>query len=250
MGIPSPIWSWTNDIIVIKRKLGIPASEFDKAINELAVEIFKKGYDARFQTAQAIPVFVNEIIVRLFYSIRRLIQYFAITKRENRSFKGMWSSCESFSNATVKRMLTVAHGTFCLADLGDASIRSFAKGGVSFNIKEYVLRLNVVGVGRFTISLYGEIKRGSKRHYVDEEVYFLRRKRTVIEYYIEGLKCLSTIYDDQLLLTFVDDLKNSDSYIEAFRKSSQLAEKRNVPQEKILRTKSDIDSYFRRNNNV
>ena len=250
MGIPSPIWSWTNDIIVIKRKLGIPASEFDKAINELAVEIFKKGYDARFQTAQAIPVFVNEIIVRLFYSIRRLIQYFAITQRENRSFNRMWRSCESFSNATGKRMLTVAHGTFCLADLGDATIRSFAKSGVSFNIKEYVLRLNVVGVGRFTISLYGEIKRGSKRHYVDEEVYFLRRKRTVIEYYIEGLKCLSTIYDDQLLLTFVDDLNNSDSYIEAFRKSSQLAEKRNVPQEKILRTKSDIDSYFRRNNNA
>ena len=250
MGIPSPIWSWTNDIIVIKRKLGIPASEFDKAINELAVEIFKKGYDARFQTAQAIPVFVNEIIVRLFYSIRRLIQYFAITKREDRSFNRMWSSCESFSNATVKRMLTVAHGTFCLADLGDATIRSFAKGGVAFNVKEYVLRLNVVGVGRFTISLYGEIKRGGKRHDVGKEVYFLRRKRTVIEYYIEGLKCLSTIYDDQLLLTFVDDLKNSDSYIEAFRKSSQLAEKRNVPQEKILRTKSDIDSYFRRNNNA
>ena len=250
MGIPSPIWNWTNDIIVIKRKLGIPASEFDKAINELAVEIFKKGYDARFQTAQAIPVFVNEIIVRLFYSIRRLIQYFAITKRENRSFKGIWSSCESFSNATVKRMLTVAHGTFCLADLGDATIRSFAKGGVSFNVKEYVLRLNVVGVGRFTISLYGEIKRGSERHDVGKEVYFLRRNRTVIENYIEGLKCLSIIYDDQLLLTFVDDLKNSDSYIEAFRKSSQLAEKRNVPQEKILRTKSDIDSYFRRNNNA
>ena len=46
MGIPSPIWSWTNDIIVIKRKLGISASEFDKAINELAIEIFKKGFIA------------------------------------------------------------------------------------------------------------------------------------------------------------------------------------------------------------
>ena len=250
MGIPSPIWSWTNDIIAIKSKLGIPASEFDKAINELAVEIFKKGYDARFQTAQAIPVFVNEIIVRLFYSIRRLIQYFAITKRENRSFKGMWSSCEPFSNATVKRMLTVAHGTFCLADLGDATIRSFAKGGVPFNVKEYVLRLNVIGVGRFTISLYGEIRRSVERHGAGKEEYFLRRRRTIIENYIEGLKCLAVIYDDQLLLTFVDDLKNSDSYIEAFKKSSQLAEKRNVPQEKILRTKSDIDSYFRRNNNA
>lgn len=52
MGIPSPIWSWTNDIIVIKRKLNIPVSEFDKSINELALEIYKQGYDARFQAAQ------------------------------------------------------------------------------------------------------------------------------------------------------------------------------------------------------
>lgn len=250
MGIPSPIWSWTNDVIAIKRKIGIPASEFDKAINELAVEIFKEGYDVRFQTAQAIPVFVNEIIVRLLYSIRRLIQYFSITKRENRSFKLMWRSCEPFSNATVKRMLIVAHGTFCLVDLGDATIHSFAKGGVSFSVKRFVLRLNVVGVGRFTISLYGEIKRSVERHGTGKEVYFLRRKRTVIQNYVEGLKCLAVIYDDQLLLTFVDDLKNSDSYIEAFKKSTQLAEKRNVPQEKILRTKSDIDSYFRRNSNA
>ena len=36
MGIPSPFWSWTNDVIAIKRNLKIPAAEFDKIINELA----------------------------------------------------------------------------------------------------------------------------------------------------------------------------------------------------------------------
>lgn len=56
MGIPSPIWSWTNDIIAIKKKTGIPASEFENTINELALQIYKEGYDARFQAAQAIPV--------------------------------------------------------------------------------------------------------------------------------------------------------------------------------------------------
>ena len=137
-----------------------------------------------------------------------------------------------------------------MVDIGDATIRGFAMGGGSFNVKEFVLRLNVVGIGRFTISLYGEIKRCTERAGVVEEVYFLRREKTLIENYIEGLKCLSAIYDDQLLLTFVDDLKNSDAYIEAFNKSIQLADKRSVPQEKILRTKSDIDSYFRRNNNA
>ena len=44
MGIPSPLWSWTNDIIAIKRKLNISASEFDKNINDLALQIYKEGY--------------------------------------------------------------------------------------------------------------------------------------------------------------------------------------------------------------
>ena len=56
MGIPSPIWSWTNDVIAIKRKIGVPASEFDKTTNELALQIFKEGYDTRFQTAQALSL--------------------------------------------------------------------------------------------------------------------------------------------------------------------------------------------------
>lgn len=72
MGIPSPILAWSNDVIAIKRKLNIPTSEFDKSVNELALKLFEKGYDVRFQTAQAIPVFINEMVVRLFYSIRRL----------------------------------------------------------------------------------------------------------------------------------------------------------------------------------
>ena len=116
MGIPSPLWSWTNDIIAIKRKLNIPVSEFDKSINELAIQMYKEGYDARFQVTQAIPVFINEMIVRLIYSIRRLVRYYADVKSEERSFRLLWKSCEPFSNATVKRMLTVAHGTFCLID--------------------------------------------------------------------------------------------------------------------------------------
>ena len=212
MGIPSPIWSWTNDVIAIKRKIGIPASEFDKTTNELALQIFKEGYDTRFQTAQTIPVFINEMIVRVFYC--------------------------------VKRMLTVAHGTFCLVDIGDATIRGFATGGGYFNAAEFFMRLNIVGVGRFTISLYGEVKRGVKKSDAKENVYFFKREKLIVENYIEGLRCLSEVYDDRLLLTFIDDLKSSDAYIQAFEKSALLAAKRNVPEKDILRTKSDIDNYF------
>ena len=212
MGIPSPIWSWTNDIIAIKRQIGIPASEFDKTINELALQIFKEGYDVRFQTAQAIPVFINEMIVRVFYCVRRAIKYFSVTQKEDRSFKPLWKTCEPFSNATIKRMLTVAHGAFCLVDIGDATIRSFVTGGGNFNFKEFFMRLNIVGVGLFTISLYGGVKCGIKRSETKENLYFFKREKLIIEDYIKELRYLSEIYDDKLLLTFIDDLKSSDIY--------------------------------------
>ena len=244
MGIPSPIWAWTNDIIAIKRKLNIPASEFDKSANELALKLFKEGYDVRFQTAQAIPVFLNELVVRLFYSVRRLIGYYSKVQKEDRSFTLLWKSCEPFSNATVKRMLTVAHGTFCLVDLGDATIRGFATGGGYFNVAEFFMRVNIVGVGRFTISLYGEAKRGLNKHSAQNELSFIKRERVVVTYYIEGLQQLAKAYDDNSLLSFVNDLQNSELYIEAFNKTVKLAEVRKVPAQDILRTKSDIDSYF------
>ncbi len=246
MGIPSPIWSWTNDVIAIKRRIGIPTSEFDKTTNELALQIFKEGYDTRLQSAQAIPVFLNEMIVRMFYCARRAIRYFAVTPKDDHSFKMMWKACEPFSNATVKRMLTVAHGTFCLVDIGDATIRGFAPCSGYFNAVEFFVRLNIVGVGRFTISLYGEVKRGVKKSIAKENVYFFKREKLTVEYYIEGLRYLSEVYDDSLLLTFLDDLKSSDAYIQAFEKSVLLATKRNVLGKDILRTKSDIDNYFRR----
>lgn len=244
MGIPSPIWAWSNDVIAIKAKLNIPVTEFDKSVNELALKLFKKGYDVRFQTTQAIPVFINEMIVRLLYSIRRLIGYYISVPKNDRSWGLLWKSCEPFSNATVKRMLTVAHGTFCIIDIGDATIRGFEKGIGSFNVFEFVLRLNVVGVGRFAISLYGETKRAISYDHTRESSDFAAKEITIVENYIEGLKILSAKYDDARLLTSIADFKKSDAYIKAFERSVQLAELRNVPANRILKDKADIDRYF------
>lgn len=244
MGIPSPLWTWTNDIITLKSSLNIPVSQFDKSINELAINIYKEGYDARFQSAQAIPVFINEMLVRLFYSIRRLIKYFAETDKETRSFSLMWKKCEPFSNPTVKRILTVAHGTFCIVDISDAAVRGFVTGGGSFNPIEVFLRFNIVGVGRFTISLYGEFKREIGIQKAERAKIFARKEKLVVENYIEGLKLLSDLYEDKNLLYFITDFKNSDMCIQAFEKSVLLATKRNVPNQKILKNRSEIDSYF------
>lgn len=245
MGIPSPLWTWTNDIIAIKRKLNIPVSTFNKTVNELASDMYKKGYDVRFQVAQAIPVFINEMLVRFIYTTRRFVKYVAITKKEDLLYPDIWKSCEPFSNATVKRMLTVAHGTFCLVDVGDSVARGFVKGG---GVGVF-MRLNIVGVGRFAISLYGEVNLSTKRLSVRNEIYFREREKLILEDYISGLKYLADIYDDSMLLTFAEDLQNSDMYKEAFEKTVLLAEKRNVPNDKILKNKSDIDIYFNGVNN-
>lgn len=93
-------------------------------------------------------------------------------------------------------MLTVAHGTFCLIDTGDAVVRGFVSGGGSFNVAEFAMRLNIVGIGRFTISLYGEARRGLKRHALKEDIVVIHRQKIILEDYIEGLNYLAEIYDD------------------------------------------------------
>lgn len=243
MGIPSPMWCWINDVIAIKETLHMPVFEFEKSICELAEKIYLQGYDIRFQTTQAIPVFINEMLVRLIYSIRRLMRYYLKTEKEERSFSLMWKSCEPFSNATVKRMLTVAHGTFCLVDAGDAVARSIVpKGGME--VTEFFMRLNVVGVGRFAFALYGEVNLVMERSEVNRTVRLLKNEKMILVDYINGLESLASIYDDRTLLDFVEDLKHTDMYKQAFQKTVKLAEKRGVDREKILRSKMDIDNYF------
>lgn len=231
MGIPSPFWAWTNDIIAIKRKLNIPASQFDNTINELALSIYKEGYDIRFQATQVIPVFINEIIVRLVYAIRRLVKYFVTTGKEERSASAMWIACEPFSNPTVKRMLTIAHGTFCMMDLGDATIRAFITGGGTFNVTEFFLRLNIVGVGRFTISLYGEAKQVVVIRKAESEAQFARREITIVENYLNGLSLLSELYDDKDLVILLMTLRIA---ICMFRHSKNLSDWQNSERSLII----------------
>lgn len=250
MGIPAPILTLTNSIIAIKKKLNFPVTEFNKSVNQIALEIYKQGYDIRFQSTQTIPVLVNELMVRFFYSIRRLIKYFIETEKEEISFSSLWKVCEPFSNSTVKRMLTVAHGTFCLGDISDSLIKGFVSGKGTLNVKELFMRLNIVGVGRFMISINGEVHRFTKCQAIKKEIIGLENKKKNVDDYIDGLKKIAEIYDDKSLLLFTKSLKESDMYMQSFDSSIQLAEKRNVPENEILRNKTDIDLYFQGETNI
>ncbi len=114
---------------------------------------------------QAVPVIVNECIVRGFYFIRRLFN--EIKENDIKSISNLqyinWKNTLPFKNRTVIRMLTIATGTFVAFDVADAAIRS---GG--FNAA-CILRINFVGVGRFAIAIGSDIKMGVKKRKAEKE---------------------------------------------------------------------------------
>ncbi|AFI63726.1 hypothetical protein BAAM1489_06120 [Bifidobacterium animalis subsp. animalis MCC 1489] len=244
MGIPSPLWTWANDAIATLQTMRIRIPDWLTQFNEFAMNLYLQGYDLRFQAMQAIPVMLNELITRLLYLTRRLVEYYREHAHESLSPQAMWTACEPFTNPSVKRMLTVAHGTFCLFDATDAIIRGATKTPGSFDVQEIAMRLNIVGIGRFAISLYGEGRRAGQLHKVEQQARFASRERIIVEDYLAGLVELGRLYDDRQLIDFTDAFKNSGPYIRAFEKSARLAALRRVPKDQILTTKSDIDSYF------
>ena len=94
------------------------------------------------------------------------------------------------------------------------------------------MRLNIPGIGRFSISLYGEFDRKFKKIANENEDKYLKMKEVVVKDYIDALNELAEIYDDITLRNLVEDFKSSDIYIKAFEKSVLLAEKRNVDKDK------------------
>lgn len=114
---------------------------------------------------QAVPVIVNECIVRGFYFLRRLFQEIKSANIECISdLKRIdWRKTLPFKNRTVARMLTISLGTFMTFDLTDAVIRS---AGVN---TACILRVNFVGVGRFAIAVVTDVGMGVKKRKKENE---------------------------------------------------------------------------------
>lgn len=93
-------------------------------------------------------------------------------------------------------------------------------------------------------NFFMEKKQGIQRSKANKEAIFMKEK-VIIDDYMEGLKILSKTYDDKLLMTFVSDFKSSNAYRESFNKSVELAKLRNVFENERIKSKADIDCYFR-----
>jgi len=166
MGIPGLILS------SLKELLSIPPLNLIPGLHKQLDFLFIAGVDARMEAAalpligkQMLPVLLNEVLIRGFYFVSRLIRE---AKQHDESWNEYdWREILPFNNRTIVRMLTIAHGTFVAVDLADAGIRTAIKNGSPQNPKfwaDFVMRINFVGVGRFTVAVFSDVKMGIKRY--------------------------------------------------------------------------------------
>lgn len=165
MGIPGFILS------AVKELASIPPLNMIPGLHKQLDYLFIKKFDARTEATilrlagkQLIPVLLNEVIVRGFYFVSRLIRE---AKNHGKAWeKYNWDQILPFNNRTVVRMLTISHGTFVAVDLADAAIRTAISGqyaDLSTFLAKMALRVNFVGLGRFTIAVFSDVKMGVQR---------------------------------------------------------------------------------------
>ncbi len=172
MGIPGLFISLLHEMssLPILKNTSLP-----KVVNDLYT---KQKFDFRSEIAilnelgrQAIPVLLGDILVRTFYFVRHLIKEF---NENNKEFSKInWQNVVPFKNRTIVRMMAIESATFTAIDLADAAIRSSIKnGGIPLGpqdprlllfLKDFILRVNFVGIGKFVIEIGTDIGMGIKR---------------------------------------------------------------------------------------
>jgi len=110
---------------------------------------------------QAMPVIINEVLVRASYFIRRLITEL----KEKQDIKSIeWKNVIPFNNRTIVRMMTIATGTFTAIDMADAAVHAATKSvDASTFFSNMLLRVNFVGVGRFAVAVTVDAGMGVSR---------------------------------------------------------------------------------------
>lgn len=112
-----------------------------KTLAEIATMAFQEGYDFRFGMAQAVPVIITELSIRLIWALRRKYQY-------NMPLK---ECIPSNRYANLRVMILIGNGTLCVIDGFNAGIRS---GG---NVLIFFMRLNLVAWFRLAMLVLKEV---------------------------------------------------------------------------------------------
>lgn len=212
MGIPGPLLSLAKEFSMLP---GINKTSLPKILNNIFTNK-KNRFDLRAELGvlhqlgkQTIPVILNEVLVRVFYFFSRLIKEY----KEKGNFKDIeWENVLPYKNRTLTRMLTISSGTFLAFDLLDAGIRSGGNWGA------FVLRVNFVNVGRFTVSCYNEYKMEREKEKIEKDILDLYNQQLSLNniklsYNIVGM-WISTKEAVEKIEELSNNIQNSIPYIE------------------------------------
>ncbi len=122
--------------------LGCNFGNFDgNTFAEVMLKVFEQGYDLRHGAAMAIPVILNELMIRVLWTVR---QKFVRRK----SWK---DSVPDKRHADLRIMLIVGHSVLCAIDGTGAAI---ASGG---NVISFICHLNLIGWARLVMLILREL---------------------------------------------------------------------------------------------
>ena len=149
---------------------------FEGAQNKL--DVTTENAVAHELKRQVMPVDINEVLVRASYFIRRMIQEL----REKRDVTLIeWKKIIPFNNRTIVRMMTIATGTFTSIDMADAAVNAVSKSvDTSSFFSNMLLRVNFVGVGRFTIAISVDLSMGVSKSILTSKRIRLQQEQLLL----------------------------------------------------------------------
>lgn len=206
-GVPGPLMSLAKALsaLPIFNKLndkGENENKFAEFIDRLySGDVFKKidqsGKEVKrkidYRTEKGIQkeiaqqskcVILNEMIVRGFYFSRRLGM--ELKNNKIKRFQDLnridTKKIIPFGNRTVVRMMTISTGSFTATDLAvSAAISAVKSGGEPATFtKNFVMRINFVGVGRFVVAIGVDITEGAVRSKLVNDISIYSAQQAIL----------------------------------------------------------------------
>ena len=222
-------------------------------IAETMIEVFEEGYDFRFGVTMAIPVVLEEVMIKIIWMLRQKVM-----RKKN------WKeSMPTSEHADLRIMLIVGNATLCVVDGTDAAIRGFVSGG---NVVAFICHLNLISWARLVmlvlkelVTRVGPVLKDVLKRFMDSilsittprekaqiEAFYARMKE-YDEYlwvlYTEFVKQVEKEYQE--LYYEIDETFNQTQSCEYRSKHSvKLAEVSGVKKEKIVRNLTELDDLF------
>ena len=158
---------------------------------------------------QSLPVILNEVLVRTFYFLRRLVD--EIVEKKISSFSDMgcidWNAVKPAGNRTIDRMLTVSTITFMIADTTDAAVRAAVESGGNWVLfaGRFVTRFNYIGAGRAAVAIVKEISNEQKETQLIHEKMILMDAKT--NEAIEQLEAFKAALEEKVSTFLAEDIE-------------------------------------------